>query len=102
MPKTLWSPSAPKVEVDQRSRETRLRVERVERLLVPLVRPPRFWLRQGVFRLQRWRRSCQAHPTYGRMLSRGGGSVATRSREYRVRRWISDTDYGNWGSNNTS
>jgi hypothetical protein len=78
MPKTLWSPSAPKVEVDQRSRETRLRVER---LLVPRVRPTRSWLRQVVFRLQRRRRSSQAHPAYGRMLPRGGGSIATRSRE---------------------
>jgi hypothetical protein len=102
MPKTLWSPSAPKVEVDQRSRETRLRVERVERLLVPRARPTRSWLRQVVFRLQRRRRPSQAHPASGRMLPRGGGSIATRSREYRVRRWISGTGYGNWGSNNTS
>jgi hypothetical protein len=81
MPKTFWSPSAPKVEVDQRSRETRLRVERVERLLVPRVRPTRSWLRQVIFQLQRRRRSSQAHPAYGRMLLRGGGSIATRSRE---------------------
>jgi len=38
MSKTDRSPSVPKVEVDQRSREARLRLEQVERLLIP-VRP---------------------------------------------------------------
>ena len=35
MSKTDRSPSVPKVEVDQRSREARLRLEQVERLLIP-------------------------------------------------------------------
>jgi hypothetical protein len=36
MPRTnLWSQSVPRVELDQRSREARLRLERIERLLIP-------------------------------------------------------------------
>ena len=36
MPRTnLWSQSVPRVELDQRSREARLRLERIERLFVP-------------------------------------------------------------------
>jgi hypothetical protein len=31
----LWSKSAPRVELDRRARETRLRLEQIERLLVP-------------------------------------------------------------------
>ena len=36
MPKiSMWSQSVPRVELDQRSREARLRLERIERLLIP-------------------------------------------------------------------
>jgi hypothetical protein len=36
MPRTnLWSQSVPRVELDQRSREARLRLEQIERLLIP-------------------------------------------------------------------
>ena len=36
MPRTnLWSQSVPRVELDQRSREARLLLERIERLFVP-------------------------------------------------------------------
>jgi hypothetical protein len=36
MPRTnLWNQSVPRVELDQRSREARLRLERIERLFVP-------------------------------------------------------------------
>jgi hypothetical protein len=40
----LWSQSLPRIELDQRSREARLRLERIERLLIPhvVVRPSRF------------------------------------------------------------
>ena len=31
----VWSQSVPRVELDQRSREARLRLERIERLLIP-------------------------------------------------------------------
>jgi len=31
----LWSESAPRVELDRRAREARLRLERIERLLMP-------------------------------------------------------------------
>jgi hypothetical protein len=51
MTRTLRSPSAPKIEVDQRSREARLRLEQVEGLLVPWVPPTLSWVRQGLYRL---------------------------------------------------
>jgi hypothetical protein len=42
MPRTdIWAPSPARVELDQRSREARLQLERVERLLV--VRPLQRW-----------------------------------------------------------
>lgn len=42
----LWSRSVPRAELDQRSREARLRLERVERLLVPRPLATRFRLRR--------------------------------------------------------
>jgi hypothetical protein len=32
---SLWSKSVPRVELDQRSRAARLRLERIDRLLIP-------------------------------------------------------------------
>ena len=47
MPRTdLWPTSATRVEIDQRSREARLRLEHLERLLTLRVLPGRSWLRQ--------------------------------------------------------
>ena len=34
---SLWSESVPRVELDQRSRTARLRIERIDRLLIPPV-----------------------------------------------------------------
>jgi hypothetical protein len=42
----LWSQSVPRVELDQRSREAHLRLERIERLLVPRAAVTDSWLRQ--------------------------------------------------------
>jgi len=47
--KTLRTASAPKVEVDHRSREARRRLAQVEGLLVPWVPPTRSWVRQGLY-----------------------------------------------------
>jgi hypothetical protein len=47
----LPSPSLARVEVDQRSREARLRLEYVEWLLLPSVPSPRSWLSRGLHRL---------------------------------------------------
>ncbi len=41
-----WSRSVPRVELDQRSREAHLRLERVERLLAPRAAAARFRLRR--------------------------------------------------------
>jgi hypothetical protein len=46
--RTFPNLGAPRVEVDQRSRETRLRLEHVEGLLIPLVPSTRFWLKRGL------------------------------------------------------
>jgi hypothetical protein len=42
----LWSQSVPRVELDQRSREAHLRLERIERLLVPRAAVTDSWLRR--------------------------------------------------------
>jgi hypothetical protein len=47
--RTFPNLGAPRVEVDQRSRETRLRLEHVEGLLIPLVPSTRFWLKRGLY-----------------------------------------------------
>ena len=61
MPRTnLWSPSVPRAELDQRSREASLRLEQVQRLLKPPVRVShsRFW--RLVYLLSRG--TCNAMP----------------------------------------
>jgi hypothetical protein len=47
----LWWPSATRVEVDQRSREARLRLEHLERLLTLRMLPAQIWLRRVLCRL---------------------------------------------------
>ena len=57
MPRTsLWSHSVPRVELDHRSREARLRFERIDRLFILRVTGPHFRLRKlfYFFRLGRY------------------------------------------------
>jgi hypothetical protein len=42
----LWNKCVPRVELDQRARDARLRLERIERLLVPRAAVTAFWLRR--------------------------------------------------------
>lgn len=42
----LWNKSMPRVELDQRARDARLRLERIERLLVPRAAVTEPWLRR--------------------------------------------------------
>jgi len=42
----LWNRSVPRVELDQRARDARLRLERIERLLVPRAAVTASWLRR--------------------------------------------------------
>ena len=42
----LWNNGAPRVELDERARDARLRLERVERLFAPHTRAPEYWLRR--------------------------------------------------------
>jgi hypothetical protein len=61
----LWRWSATRVEIDQRSREARLRLEQVERLLKMRVLPVQPWVRRVLYR-RGWR-------------SFGGGRMPNRS-----------------------
>jgi len=44
----LWNKSVPRVELDQRARDARLRLEQLERLLAPRAVAARSWLRRVV------------------------------------------------------
>ena len=54
MSKTLRGLSEPRVDIDQRSRAARLRLEQAQALLLPWVRPTRSWLREGLYWLCPW------------------------------------------------
>lgn len=74
MPRTdLWSNSVPRAELDQRSREARLRIERLERLFAPRAARthPRF--RQLLFSLVKagfYRGAAQGRRTRGSLSRR--------------------------------
>jgi hypothetical protein len=54
MPKTnLWNQSVPRVELDQRSREARLRLERIEPRPLPYTVATRFRLRRFLMAVSR-------------------------------------------------
>ena len=42
----LWNKSVQRVEFDQSSRDARLRLERIRRVLVPRAAPTQSWLRR--------------------------------------------------------
>jgi hypothetical protein len=42
----LWNKSVQRVELDQGSRDARLRLERIRRVLVPRAAPTQSWLRR--------------------------------------------------------
>ena len=67
----IWRWSATRVEIDQRSREARLRLEHVERLLKLRVLPARSWVRRILY----WR----GRLSFGaeRMLDRSAKTDAT-------------------------
>jgi hypothetical protein len=46
----LWNKSVARVEIDQRARDARLRLERIERLLVPRAAVTASWLRRAFCR----------------------------------------------------
>src|SRR5215472_14512597 len=70
----LWSHSAPRVELDQRSREASLRLEQIERLLRPRARARhfRFW---RLF-------SASAHVAPRRNDAISGASVSVKTARY--------------------
>jgi hypothetical protein len=44
----LWSRGVPRVEIDQRARDARLRLDRIDRMLVPRAAMTDFWLRRAL------------------------------------------------------
>ena|SRR6266404_326946 len=70
--KNLWNTSVPRVEADHRARDARLRLERIERLLVPRAAVANFWLRRvlGLFRLGLHGNASQGNRTRGPLSNR--------------------------------
>jgi hypothetical protein len=74
----LWRWSATRVEIDHRSREARLRLERLERLLIMRALPTQSWVRRVLYR------RATRFLAGGRLLSRSSKDPAgTRRREVR-------------------
>ena len=65
----LWDKSVPRVELDQRARDARLRLEQLERLLAPRAAAARSWLRRVV---------CLFSLPYGSRGDRTRGPLSSR------------------------
>jgi hypothetical protein len=68
----LWNTSVPRVEIDYLARDARLRLERIERLLVPRAAVTSFWLRRVfcLFRLGLYSNASQGNRTRGPLSNR--------------------------------
>jgi hypothetical protein len=68
----LWNKSVSRVELDQRAREARLRLQRIERLLVPRAAVTNSWLRRVfyVFRLGIYGNASPGNQTTGPLSNR--------------------------------
>jgi hypothetical protein len=68
----IWSQSVPRVELDQRSREARLRLQRIERLLIPraAVRQSRLRRVLYLFSVGMYRRALQERRVRGPLSDR--------------------------------
>jgi hypothetical protein len=75
----LWSQSVPKVELDQRSREARLRLERIERLLIPraAVTHSRLWRLVCLLSVGKYRRAPQGRRVRGPLSDRRPSRMPT-------------------------
>jgi hypothetical protein len=82
--KNLWNANVPRVELDQRVRDARLRLERIERLLVPRAAVTNSWLRRAfyLFRLGKYGNALPSNRTRG-PLSRTRGPLSNQ-RPYRL------------------
>jgi hypothetical protein len=67
----IWNRSVPRVELDQRAREARLRLERLERLLVPRLAATGSWLRRALS-------LCARSDGKGRQTRRTRGPLSNR------------------------
>ena len=84
----LWSQSVPKVELDQRSREARLRLERIERLLIPpaAVTHSRLWRLVCLLSVGRYRRAPQERRVGGPLSDRRPSRMPTIIDVWRLER----------------
>lgn len=78
MPKANpWNRSVPRVELDHRAREARLRLERLERLLVQRAAATGSWLRRALclFSVRTYTKGEQGRRTRGPLSNRRHGRV---------------------------
>jgi hypothetical protein len=77
--KNLWNTSVPRVEIDHRVRDARLRLERIERLLVPRAAVTNFWLRRVfcLFRLGLYGNASPGNRTRGPLSNRRPSRMPT-------------------------
>ena len=78
MPKAnLWNRSTPRIELDQRAREARLRLEQLKRLLVPRAAATGSWLKHVLclFSLRPFNQGGQGRRTGGPLSNRRLGRV---------------------------
>jgi hypothetical protein len=75
----LWNTSVPRAEIDYRARDARLRLERIERLLVPRAAVTDFWLRRVfcLFRLGPYGNASQGNRTTGPLSNRRPSRMPT-------------------------
>ena len=68
----LWNKTMPRVELDQRARDARLRLERMERMLVPRAAVAAWWFRRVLcpFSFERPGEASRPSRTRGPLISR--------------------------------
>jgi hypothetical protein len=68
----LWNKTMPRVELDQRARDARLRLERMERMLVPRAAVAAWWFRRVLclFSFGRPGEAARASRTRGSLINR--------------------------------
>ena len=68
----LWNKTMPRVELDQRARDARLRLERMERMLVPRAAVAASWFRRVFcpFSFERLGEASRASRTRGSLINR--------------------------------
>jgi hypothetical protein len=100
MPRTnLWTQSVPRVELDQRSREARLRLERIERLLIPrtTVTHSRLWWLLCLLSVGRYRGAPQESRVRGPLSDRRPSRMPTILEVWRLEEALPQTLHAHQG-----